>query len=185
MPRINRRFLQKLTGSLQTACQVTNPSKLQEELYGARTAALYGYSHLTGGVPGGQAEIVRVPFADFNCLPIPDDVPDEKALYLTDVVPTSYFGVDRAGVKEGDTVAIWGLGPIGLLAARWCQIRKARRIVGIDSVKERLDIARNVLNIETINFKEQKTVKTLLEWFPTGVDCAIECAGFEYYSFPY
>jgi threonine dehydrogenase-like Zn-dependent dehydrogenase len=151
-----------------------------EEMYGSRTSAIYGYSHLTGGVPGGQAEIVRVPFAEFNCLPVPDDVPDDKALYLSDVIPTSYHGVDAAEVKEGDTVAIWGLGPIGLLVARWCQIRKAGRIIGIDCVKERLDLAKNVLGIEVINFKKQNTMKTLLEWFPTGVDCTIECAGFEY-----
>jgi len=163
-----------------TCCEVTNPSKLMEELYGARTSAIYGYSHLTGGVPGGQAEIVRVPFAEFNCLPVPDDLPDDKVLFLSDVVPTSYFGVDAADVKEGDTVAIWGLGPIGLMAARWCQIRKAGRIIGIDCVKQRLEVAKDILNIEVIDFKKQSTTKTLLEWFPTGVDCAIECAGFDY-----
>jgi len=162
-----------------TACDTTNPSKLMEEMYGHRTAALYGYSHLTGGVPGGQAEYVRVPFADRNCLPLPDDVPDDKGLYLSDIVPTSYHGVELAKVKEGDKVGIWGLGPIGLLAARWCQIRKAGRIIGIDCVPERIELAKK-LGIEVINFKECNTAETILKSVPGGLDCSIECAGFDY-----
>jgi threonine dehydrogenase-like Zn-dependent dehydrogenase len=85
-----------------TACKVTNPSNLQMKLFGQRTAALFGYSHLTGGIPGGQAEFVRVPFADVNCLVVPDSVPDESALFLSDIVPTSYFGTEMAEVKKGD-----------------------------------------------------------------------------------
>jgi len=163
-----------------TACDTTNPSKLVEEMYGHRPAALYGYSHLTGGVPGGQAEYVRVPFADVNLLSIPDDVPDDKALYLSDIIPTAYHGTELANVQVGSTVAIWGLGPIGLLAARWCQLRGAKKIVGIDCIKERLDLAKKHLKIDVINFNEDDTCKTLLQMVPGGVDCAIECAGFEY-----
>jgi len=162
-----------------TACDTTNPSKEMELLYGDRTSALYGYSHLTGGVPGGQAEYVRVPFADVNCLPIPDEVPDEKALYLSDIVPTAYHGVALGKVKEGSTVAIWGLGPVGLLIARWAQILKAGRIIGIDRVPERLDRARH-LGIELINFDQEDTVARVREMVPGGVDVAIEAAGFEY-----
>jgi len=163
-----------------TACDTTNPSKLMESMYGHRTAALYGYSHLTGGVPGGQSEYVRVPFADLNCLPIPSNIPDEKALFLSDVVPTAYHGCMLGGVKEGSTVAIWGLGPISLMIARWAQILKAGRIVGIDCVPERLDIAKRIFGIEVINFKEQNTIKTLAEMIPGGPDVGIEAAGFEY-----
>lgn len=162
-----------------TACDTTNPSKLVESLYGHRPAALFGYSHLTGGVPGGQAEYVRVPFADVNCLVLPEDVSDEQALYLSDVVPTSYHGTELAGVEEGSSVAIWGLGPIGLMAARWCQIRKAGRIIGIDRVPERIELARK-LGIEIIDFSKDNTVTKIQELVPGGVDCAIECAGFEY-----
>jgi len=162
-----------------SCCDTTNPSKLMEEMYGQRIAALFGYSHLTGGVPGCQAEYLRVPIADVNCLKIPDNVPDEKALYLSDIVPTSYHGTELGGVKEGTTVAIWGLGPVGLLTARWCQIRKAKRIVGIDCVPERLAIAKN-LGIELIDFSKEDTVKTLLSMVPGGVDVAIECVGFEW-----
>jgi len=163
-----------------SACKTTNPSNLEESMYGHRTAAIFGYSHLTGGVPGGQAEYVRVPFADVNCLKIPENLPDEKALYLSDVVPTSLFGVDIGRVKQGSTVGIWGLGPVGLMAARWCQIRGASRIIGIDCVPERFQIAHNVLGIETLNFKEVDVVKEMFNMFPDGIDVGIECAGFEY-----
>jgi len=163
-----------------TACDVTNPSKLMEEMYGHRCAGFYGYSHLTGGVPGGQAEYVRVPFADFNCLPIPDDVPDEKALYLSDVVPTAYHACEMGKVGKGDTVAIWGLGPVGLMAAKWAQIRGAARVIGIDQVPERLTLAKQHLGIEVINFKEVDVCKELPRLVPNGPDVAIEAAGFEY-----
>jgi len=163
-----------------TACDKTNPSKLVEAMYGARPAALYGYSHLTGGIPGGQADYVRVPFADYNCLVVPEDVPDDKALYLSDIVPTALHGVVLADVKEGSTVAIWGLGPVGLLAARWAQIKGAKTVIGVDCIKERLDIAKKVLGIETVNFNEEDTCKSILAKVPGGVDCSIECAGFEY-----
>ena len=163
-----------------SVCDTTNPSKLQEKLYGQKTGALFGYSHLTGGVPGGQAEYVRVPFGDINCLVIPDDVPDNKALYLSDIIPTAYHGCFIGNVKKDSTVAIWGLGPIGLLEARWCQIMGAKRIIGIDCVTERLDIATKTLGIETINYKEYDTTKKLLEMVPGGVDCSLEAAGFDY-----
>jgi len=130
-------------------------------------------------VPGGQAEYVRVPFADVNCLILPEHVSDEQALYLSDVVPTSYHGTELADVREGSTVAIWGLGPIGLMAARWCQIRRAGRIIGIDRVPERIELARK-LGIEIIDFSKDNTVTKIQELVPGGVDCAIECAGFEY-----
>lgn len=92
-----------------TCCKTTNPSNLIAAMYGHRTCAIYGYSHLLGGIPGGQAEFVRVPLADVNCLVVPDEVPDEKALLLTDVVPTSYHGVKLAQIKKGDVVGIWGM----------------------------------------------------------------------------
>lgn len=163
-----------------TACDTTNPSKLMEEMYGHRSAALYGYSHLTGGVAGGQAEWVRVPFADINCLQVPDELSDEKVLYLSDVVPTAYHAAELGQVKLGDTVAIWGLGPIGLAAARWCQIRGASKIVGIDCIPERLQLAKTHLGIDVINYKEADVCKTLMKMIPGGVDCSIEAAGFEY-----
>jgi threonine dehydrogenase-like Zn-dependent dehydrogenase len=164
-----------------SCCDTTNDSKLMEQKFGHRTAALFGYSHLTGGVPGCQSEYLRVPFADVNCFPIWDNnLPDEKALYLSDIIPTSYFGVDAACVKEGSTVAVWGLGPVGMLICRWAQIRKASRIVGIDCIPERLNLAKSTLGIDIIDFKKTDVIKTLHEWFPTGVDSCIEAVGPEY-----
>jgi len=115
-----------------------------------------------------------------NCLPIPANIQDEKALYLSDIVPTAYHAAELGQVKEGDTVAIWGLGPVGLLAARWCQIRGASKIIGIDCIPARLRLAASHLKIDVINYKENDVVKTLFQMVPEGVDCSIEAAGFEY-----
>jgi len=161
-----------------TGCKTTNPSNLMKDKYGHRTAAIFGYSHLTGGVPGGQAEFVRVPYAEVNCLPVPEDLPDEKVLLLSDVVPTAFHGVETAEVKPGDKVAIWGLGPIGLMAAKLCTLRNAGLVVGIDRVKERLELAKSI-GIQTINFSDEDVLKTLSDYAPDGFDVVIECAGFE------
>ncbi|EFJ27195.1 hypothetical protein SELMODRAFT_231782 [Selaginella moellendorffii] len=142
----------------------------------------FGYGNLVGGIPGSQAEFVRVPFADVNCYKIPDEVPDEKALYLSDVLCTSYHAVMLAGgVKAGESVAIWGLGPIGLCAARWCQIMGASKVIGIDFVKERLEVAEKKLGITVIDRNSVKDVpKRIFELVPGGVDASIEAAGFRF-----
>jgi len=163
-----------------TACEGTNPSKAMKEMYGHQLSGIFGYSHLTGGYPGGQAEFVRIPFADINCLRVPDTVPDDKALYLSDVLCTSFWANEMGSVGEGDTVAVWGLGPIGLLTAMWAVRRGARRVVGIDCVPERLEIAERELGIETINYKNEDTVKALVEKFPHGVDVGIDATGFRF-----
>jgi len=168
-------------------------SRLQERLYGQRDAGFFGYSHFTGGFPGGQAEYVRVPKGSVNLLPIPNSVPDEKALFLSDIIPTSYHCVVDTGVTEGDIVAIWvgqlrcicfftdipsyqGLGPIGMCAAQWAKLKGASRIIGIDKVPERLALARIKLGVETLDFTEHKDVpKRLLELAPGGVDVALDC----------
>jgi threonine dehydrogenase-like Zn-dependent dehydrogenase len=164
-----------------TACETTNPTCAMEVLYGHKLAAFYGYSHLTGGVPGGQADFVRVPFADFNCMIVPDDVPDEKALYMTDILVTGLHGNNCAEVKEGKTVAVWGLSPIGLMTAKWATILGAKMVIGIDCIPERLDLAKDKLQIETINFKQEDVLKRIHEILGANeLDCAIECAGFDY-----
>jgi len=164
---------------LSSFCDRTNDSVLQEKMYGQRDAGFFGYSHFTGGFPGGQAEYVRVPFGDVNCYQLPDNIPDEAALYLSDILPTSYHTVVDTGVEKGDVVAIWGLGPIGLCAARWCQIKGAKRIIGIDAVPSRLAIAQERLGIEVINFKEHKdVVKRIHEIVPKGLDVALDCGTF-------
>jgi len=164
---------------LSSFCDRTNNSSLQKAMYGQRDAGFFGYSHFTGGFPGGQAEFVRVPKGNVNLLPIPDEVPDEKALYLSDILPTSYHAVYDTGVSEGDVVGIWGLGPIGLYAARWCQLKGASRVIGIDRIPERLNLAAEKLGIETINFSEFSDVpKRIYELVPRGLDVALDCGSF-------
>lgn len=162
-----------------TSCDTTNPSKVAETMFGHALVGVFGYGHMVGGYWGGQAEYVRVPFADLNCLPIPDDVPDEKALYLSDVIPTSYHACEMGEVKQGDKVGIWGMGPIGLAAARWAQILGASTVVCISGTEDRLDIARN-LGCVVINYHEQDPVDTISKMFPQGLDVCIDAAGFRF-----
>ncbi|KAH7697540.1 GroES-like protein, partial [Aphelenchoides avenae] len=168
-----------------TACDKTNPTRTVELFYGDRQASqwptgAYGYSHMTGAAPGGQSEYVRVAFADWNCLPIPDDLPDEKALYLTDIIPTGYHGAVLGDVGEGSVVGIWGLGPIGLMCAQWCRVLGAKRIIGIDAVPERLALARDVLKIDVIDFGKEDVVNRVHEMLGGSLDVAIDCVGFDF-----
>jgi len=169
---------------LTTACEKTNASRLHKEMYNKRMAGIFGYSHFVGGYAGGQAEWVRVPLADNNLLEIPDSVPDEKGLYLSDVLPTSYHAVNYTGVKEGDTVAIWGLGPIGLMSCVWAFQKGAKRVIAIDN-NWRTDYAKSKIDrLETINFSKLKSDETVPgkvhELVPGGVDVAIDATGGEY-----
>lgn len=154
---------------------------------------------LTGGFAGGQAEYVRVPFGDVNLLKIPDSVPDEKALYLSDVLVTSYHCVVDTGVKEGDIVGIWGMGKfsqhlrsamlivvggIGILCAKWAFLKGASRVIAIDK-DSRLDFAKSKIpGLETINYTvDTDVVKKIMEITDPdhpGLDCALECAAGEY-----
>jgi threonine dehydrogenase-like Zn-dependent dehydrogenase len=169
---------------LPTACEKTNASKLNAKLYGSRLSGIFGYSHFVGGFAGGQAEFVRVPLAENNLLKLPDSVPDEKGLYLSDVLPTSYHAVNYTGVKEGDVVAIWGLGPIGFMACYWAKKRGAKRVIGIDN-NWRTEYAKaKIPGVETINYEHLKgdeTVpKKIHEMVPGGVDISIDATGGEY-----
>jgi len=164
-----------------SGCDTTNDSKMMEESYGGAHGAIFGYSRLLGNVPGSQAEFVRVPFGDVNCFPIPDSVPDSKALFLSDVLCTSLHAVDMGEVKEGDTVIIWGLGPIGLYAAKWAQLRGARRVIGIDLVPERLALAKTAFGVEVLNrakLSSKDVTDRLHELVPGGADVVIEAVGF-------
>ncbi|ESK94741.1 alcohol dehydrogenase [Moniliophthora roreri MCA 2997] len=164
---------------LSSFCDRTNSSSLMNYMYGQRDAGFFGYSHFTGGFPGGQAEYVRVPFGNVNLLPIPSDISDEKALYLSDVLPTSYHSVVDTDVRAGDVVGIWGLGPIGQCTARWALLKGAKRVIGIDKDPRRLAFAREKSGIETIDFTKHKDVpKRIYELVPRGLDVAIDCGTF-------
>lgn len=164
---------------LSSFCDNTNNSSLMKKMYGQKDAGFFGYSHFTGGFPGGQAEYVRVPKGNVNLLPIPDEVPDEEALFLSDILPTSYHAVVDTGVHDGDVVGVWGLGPIGACAVKWAQLKGAKRVIGIDAVPERLQYAREKLGIEVINFKETSDVPAeILKLVPSGLDVALDCGTF-------
>ncbi|GAA98245.1 uncharacterized protein L969DRAFT_85807 [Mixia osmundae IAM 14324] len=171
---------------LSSVCQHTNGSTVENTLYGNRTAGMLGYSHFTGGFSGGQSEYVRQPIADFNLLKIPDEVPDEKALYLSDVLCTSYHCVVDTGIKEGDVVAVWGLGAVGLLACQWAFLKGAGRVIGVDS-GWRLDFAKEkVPKLELLDFKSidmKEGVSGRLHKMTKngyGVDVSLECASGEF-----
>lgn len=170
---------------LSSQCARTNSNTIENAMYGGRTAGMFGYSHFTGGFAGGQAEYTRVPFGDVNLLKLPDDVPDEKGLFLSDVVPTSWNCVVDTGVKEGDVVAIWGAGPIGQMAADFSFMNGAKRVIIIDS-NWRLDwMKERYPKVETVDFsqlKGTKAVVTKLKEMTDGLgpDVALECVAGEY-----
>jgi threonine dehydrogenase-like Zn-dependent dehydrogenase len=151
-----------------------------EETYGHRTAGILGYSHLTGGYSGCQAEFVRVPFADVNCLKVPEGIPDDQLLMLSDVACTGWHGNELGGVGEGSSVAIWGGGPVGLMTAMWAKFRKAARIIMIDDNDYRLRFAKERLGVDIINFKDIDVKTALNDLLPHGPDVCIDCVGFRF-----
>lgn len=162
-------------------CDVTNRNKeLAEKMYGYSPAGLYGYSHLFGGYAGGQAEFVRVPFADTSIFKVPDGVPDEKVLFLTDIFPTGYMAAENADIKPGDVVAIWGAGPVGQFAIRSAFMLGASRVIAIDRFPERLAMAK-AAGAETIDYEEDEKVSALLKQMTNGngPDACIDAVGME------
>jgi threonine dehydrogenase-like Zn-dependent dehydrogenase len=166
-----------------SACENGNPADKQDmgrELYGEPMSALFGYSHLTGGYSGGQAEYVRVPFSDVGPLVIPDDsIEDDKVLFLTDILPTGWMGAENADIEPGDTVAVWGCGPVGLFAVQSAFLMGAERVIAIDHFPHRLELARR-FGAETINFEQTKVYEALQDMTGgIGPDATIDCVGLE------
>jgi len=163
-----------------SCCDTTNPSKLQEKLYGHRTSGLFGYSHLVGGYAGLQAEYARVPFADFNTLKITNDkLLDEQILPLADILCTGFHGNELAKVAEGKVVVVWGCGPVGLMAQYMALYRKAKMVIGIDNHPHRLQLASKI-GAQIINFDEVDVVDTIKKLIPDGPDCCIDCVGYRF-----
>ncbi|MFH5802737.1 zinc-dependent alcohol dehydrogenase [Alienimonas sp. DA493] len=162
-------------------CDNTNPDAPKvEELYGYSGSGLFGYSHLFGGYAGGQAEYVRVPHADVGCYVIPDGVEDEQVLFLTDIFPTGYQAADNCDLQGGETVAIWGAGPVGLFAALSCKLLGAERVVMIDRIPARLTMAREKLDVETLHLDEDDVYERLREITDgRGPDCCIDAVGLD------
>jgi len=163
-----------------SVCEVTNRNKeIAAKVFGHTTAGLFGYTHLTGGYPGGQAEYVRVPYADVAPVKVPDGMTDEQVLFLGDIFPTGWQAAAQADIQPTDTVAIWGCGPVGQFAIRSAVLMGARQVVAIDRVPERLDMAR-AGGATTINFEQESVVERLNELTGgKGPEKCIDCVGLE------
>jgi threonine dehydrogenase-like Zn-dependent dehydrogenase len=161
-------------------CDNSNPNAwLAEAVYGHSPSGLFGYSHMLGGYAGGQAELVRVPFADVGLFKIAPDLPDEKVLFLTDIFPTGYQAAENCNIQEGDTVAVWGCGPVGQFAIRSAFLLGAERVIAIDDVPERLDMARSA-GAETIDFDDEVVYHSLMDMTGgLGPDSCIDAVGLE------
>jgi threonine dehydrogenase-like Zn-dependent dehydrogenase len=166
---------------LFSCCENSNPNApLAEKMMGHPVAGIFGYSHLTGGFAGGQAEAARVPFADVGPIKIESDLPDEAVLPLSDALPTGWMGADMADIQDGDVVAIWGAGPVGLYAALGAKMLGAARVILIDRLEYRLKLARESLGVETVNYELSSTLETLNEMTAgRGPDVCIEAVGME------
>ncbi|WP_066476287.1 MULTISPECIES: zinc-dependent alcohol dehydrogenase [unclassified Sphingomonas] len=170
-----------------SACDNSNPvdkREMSETLYGTPMSGLFGYSHLTGGYSGGQAEFVRVPFSDVGPIVIDDDtLEDEQVLFLSDILPTGWMAAENAAIEGGDTVAIWGAGPVGLFAAQSAVLMGAARVIVIDHYPHRLELARQI-GADTINFRETNVREALMEMTGgIGPDAVIDAVGMEAHGF--
>lgn len=164
-----------------SACDNTNPNAIMaDKLYGYSGAGLFGYSHLYGGYAGGQAEYIRVPLVDTNSLVIPNGIEDERVLFLSDIFPTGYMAAENCDIKPGDTVAIWGAGPVGQMAIRSAFLLGAERVIVIDHYESRLKMAEEA-GAETINFDESSSILEELKFRTGGVgpDSCIDAVGLE------
>ena len=169
---------------LWSLCDNTNPNAwLAEKLFGYTGSSLFGYSHIYGGYAGGQAQYVRVPFADVGCLKIESDLPDDKVLFLTDIFPTGYQAAEQANITDGDVVAVWGCGPVGQFTIRSAFMLGASRVIAIDQVPERIKMAQEG-GAETIDISEDDDVIETLKQMTggRGPDCCIDAVGMEEHS---
>ena len=166
---------------LWSLCDNSNPNTwMAEKFYGHSPSGLFGYSHLLGGYAGGQAEYVRVPYADVGPLKVPDGLEDDKVLFLTDIFPTGYMAAENADIEEGDTVAVWGCGPVGQFAIRSAYMLGAARVIAIDRFAERLQMAQEQGKAEVINYEEVDAGEALKEMTGgRGPDRCIDAVGME------
>jgi threonine dehydrogenase-like Zn-dependent dehydrogenase len=167
---------------LWSLCDNSNPNpEMLETLAGYSGSALYGYSHMYGGFAGGQAEYVRVPFADVGPIKVPDHLADDQVLFLSDIFPTGYMAAENCDIQPGDTVAVWGAGPVGQFAVKSAYMLGAEQVVLIDHYRERLELAqRENEGLVTINFDDEEVYDRLLELTGgRGPDSCIDAVGLE------
>ncbi|EMD84310.1 zinc-dependent alcohol dehydrogenase [Pacificimonas flava] len=169
-----------------SACDNSNPADKQdmsEKLYGHAMAGLFGYSHMTGGYAGGQAEYARIPFSNVGPIVVPDGMDDDQVLFLSDILPTGWMGAENADIEEGDIVAVWGCGPVGLFAAQSAKIMGAARVIAIDHHPHRLELAKQV-GAEVIDFHRTDVREALMEMTGgIGPDAVIDAVGMEAHGF--
>lgn len=169
-----------------SACDNSNPadkSDLSEAAYGYSMAGLFGYSHLTGGYAGGQAGYARIPYSDVGPIVVPDGVPDEQVLFLSDIFPTGWMAAENADIEPGDTVVVWGCGPVGIFTIKSAILMGAGRVIAIDHQPRRLELARRN-GAETLNYHEVK-VREALKDLTAGIgpDACIDAVGMEAHGF--
>jgi threonine dehydrogenase-like Zn-dependent dehydrogenase len=166
---------------LWSLCDNTNPNAgMLEAVYGYSGAGLFGYSHLYGGYAGGQAEYARVPFADVGPVKIPDGLDDEQVLFLSDIFPTGYMAAENCNIQPGDTVAVWGCGPVGQFAIKSAYLLGAERVIAVDRVPERLQMATAEGKAEVLNFDDADIFDKLKEMTGgRGPDSCIDAVGLE------
>lgn len=169
-----------------SACDNSNPVEKQdmsEGLYGHAMCGIFGYSHMTGGYSGGQAEYARIPFSDVGPIVIPDGMDDDEVLFLSDILPTGWMGAENAEIEDGDIVAVWGCGPVGLFAIQSALAMGAERVIAIDHHQGRLDLARK-LGAEVIDFEQTNIREALMEMTGgIGPDAVIDAVGMEAHGF--
>jgi threonine dehydrogenase-like Zn-dependent dehydrogenase len=167
---------------LWSLCENSNPNAwMAEKMMGHSPAGIFGYSHMLGGFAGGQAEYARVPFADVGPLKVPADLSDDKVLFLSDIFPTGYMGAEMCNIQKGDTIAVWGCGPVGQFAIASAKLLGAERVIAIDRFPYRLRIARERAGADvTINYEETSVPEALKELTGgRGPDACIDAVGLE------
>jgi threonine dehydrogenase-like Zn-dependent dehydrogenase len=166
---------------MYSVCENSNPNAwMAEKLWGHAGAGVFGYSHLTGGYAGGQAEYARVPFADVGPLKVPEGMTDEQVLFLSDILPTGYMGAEMCDIQPGDTIAVWGCGPVGQFAIASAYLLGAERVIAIDRFPYRLQMARDKAGAETLNYEEVDVIDALKEMTGgRGPDACIDAVGME------
>jgi threonine dehydrogenase-like Zn-dependent dehydrogenase len=166
---------------LFSLCENSNPNAwMAEKMWGHSPAGLFGYSHLLGGYAGGQAEYARVPFADVGPIKIPEGLSDDQVLFLSDIFPTGYMGAEMCNIQPGDTIAVWGCGPVGQFAMKSAFLLGAERVIAIDRFPERLRMAREKVGAETLNYEEVDVRDALKEMTGgRGPDACIDAVGME------
>jgi threonine dehydrogenase-like Zn-dependent dehydrogenase len=166
---------------MYSLCDKSNPNAaIARKVMGQSPAGLFGYSHMLGGFAGGQAEYLRVPFADIGPIKIPSSLSDDQVLFLSDIFPTGYMAAENCQIEEGDTVAVWGCGPVGQFAIQSAWMLGAERVIAIDKVPERLNMAQSQSKAEIVNFSDDKVYDALMEMTGgRGPDRCVDAVGTE------